>query len=74
MRSNESWHSNTPHITFIQQPLLKVLEIMLFALVMWYGSASGMSIETVFYVRLTKVVLHGVKRQGPVSRFGLKLD
>jgi hypothetical protein len=37
-------------------------------------SASGTSIETVYYVRLTKVALHGVKRLGPVSRFGLKLD
>ncbi len=39
-----------------------------------YIPGSGTSIETVFYVALSRLKARGVKRRGPVTRFGLKLD
>ncbi len=36
--------------------------------------ASGTSIGGAFYVTLIGIKVRGVKRRGPVTRFGLKLD
>ncbi len=36
-------------------------------------AASGTSIWTAFYGRISRLILHGVKRRGPISRLGLKL-
>ncbi len=37
-------------------------------------AASGTSIRGEFYLTLIEIKVHSVKRRGPVSRFGLKLD
>jgi hypothetical protein len=37
-------------------------------------AASGTSIETAFYVTLSRLKVTGVKRSGPIIWFGLKLD
>jgi hypothetical protein len=38
------------------------------------AAVSGTSIESVFYVALSRLKAHGVKQWGPATRFGLKLD